>query len=891
MKGSIQLPVVLLMLFACLTTIGQKPEITPVPFPYKEFPTLIIGMAQDARGYIWLADNSQGLFRYDGIKLTSYRSEPGNPNSLVSDVLECVAASPDGTIWIGSFSNGLSQFNPITETFITFKHDDADPQSLRSDFIRAIVCDSAGGAWIGTAKGIDYFDPATRTFKHQFTNDGDEKYLQEDHVRSLYMDREGVLWAGCGSTFNADGKTTGGLFKIDIKQQSVKRFLHSSSENSLMDNRVKAILEDSKGNFWVGTAGDGLHTMDRNTGTFTRHRYDPANLKKLSRPPLGDMYDYTSDFITSLLEDNQGRIWIITTQGGINCFDPEKNIVQHYGTNEAGAFYIFRNDFWSGLKTKDGQLWLSGWTNRQPDDQLLKINTDSRKFTKQSLNKAIYAFAEDKEKNIYMAASRSVIRMNASGSYDTILKLNQYIPIDKTRITDVETGTGNNLWISSGAGLFQYNLATKDLRVFTPAQKRGLESYQINSTYELNKDSILVGTQTGLYLLDLPANRFLKLGTNDDKIGVNKELIVRDIFRDAHQNIWIIAPVVVLMRLDIRTMKFYKYSWGNVPADNVYSMVDDPATGLYIGTWRSGLRHYNTSTDQFESVTDNSGMLKSQTQVFSVTAGKNKDLWLEVDEGIIHFHPETGTSSIYGGSWGFDIHQITHYGFFRSSAGDYYKGTQYGYLSFRPSDFENEGKIKIEPFIGKLLVNNKVMEAFSAGYKKLNLGFQENNIAFELGYINFLSDPADQYLQYNLEGYDEGWRSGENGELVNYYKVSPGKYNFRLKGMDMYGKWTEINLPVVISPPWYKTWWAYTLIALLIISVLRIFIVYRNKKLIAENKVLERKVRERTTELEQSLETLRSTQSQLIQSEKMASLGELTAGIAHEIQNPLNFVN
>jgi signal transduction histidine kinase len=61
--------------------------------------------------------------------------------------------------------------------------------------------------------------------------------------------------------------------------------------------------------------------------------------------------------------------------------------------------------------------------------------------------------------------------------------------------------------------------------------------------------------------------------------------------------------------------------------------------------------------------------------------------------------------------------------------------------------------------------------------------------------------------------------------------------------------------------------------------------------LIRENKVLEEKVNHRTEQLRKSIEDLKATQSQLIQSEKMASLGELTAGIAHEIQNPLNFVN
>jgi two-component system, NtrC family, sensor kinase len=65
----------------------------------------------------------------------------------------------------------------------------------------------------------------------------------------------------------------------------------------------------------------------------------------------------------------------------------------------------------------------------------------------------------------------------------------------------------------------------------------------------------------------------------------------------------------------------------------------------------------------------------------------------------------------------------------------------------------------------------------------------------------------------------------------------------------------------------------------------------RNQLIDGQRIELEKQVSRRTLELKQSLENLKSTQSQLIQSEKMASLGELSAGIAHEIQNPLNFVN
>jgi two-component system, sensor histidine kinase ChiS len=266
----------------------------------------VLSAVKDDKENLWIG-TGYGLnyFNKKSEKFNRYEFDPNYPDGLTGSTILSIALGAKQNLWLGVWSGGLNRLHIPTGVFTHYLPNANNPHSLMGREAWSVIEDKKGFVWVATEEGINRLDPETGLFQHFLPEpvqmDG-EKIL---YSRVVYQDKQDRIWIG----------SIRGLYLLDSETGKFTRYAHKTGDSkSLSDDSVFSILEDSKGNFWLGTDGGGLNKMDRETGEF--HAFTVSE-------GLAD------DVVSVILEDKFGYLWL-GTQKGISRFDSKTNEFRNF---------------------------------------------------------------------------------------------------------------------------------------------------------------------------------------------------------------------------------------------------------------------------------------------------------------------------------------------------------------------------------------------------------------------------------------------------------------------------------------------------------------------------------------------------------------------------------
>jgi len=769
-------------------------------------------------------------------------------NGLAGSIVNAIFQDSKGYIWFGTQGGGVSRFNG--KTFKNFTKNDG----LVSNDVTYIAEDKKGNIWVATSEGVSMYDGL------HFTNYNDKNGLSKGVVYWIYADAKNDIWIAIQE---------GGINKFDGK-----KFTTFTTKDGLPSDNVFCIVQDNNQNYWFGLSNgvaryDGKKITSYKNIDFINGRtffsayvdtkgvvwfggtsgngvvkYKNSRFDQLTLPE-----QVKDDFIGSITEDKKGNLWFATDHGALKY----ENKIFHLFTEKQG---LSASEVLSVNCDYEGNIWIGtagGGVNKFNNESFVNY-IDKDGLTSKNIS-ALYQ--SDNDNYIIGTTGEGLNFYNKRTN--TFSASSGIAEIDQLKIYSVIEDHSKKIWVGAQEAVYVLQKENAGYKIVNKYNK-------IEGTEELVAAlKIIEDKQHNIWVASYGSGVFKFTGDKVINYNVKNGFLSNNIltvFEDSRSNIWIGTKDAGAIKFDGTKFTTYGPKEGLMDK-SIWSITEDKHGVMYFGTGESGLSIYDGKTFRMMSTTEG---LCSNYILALMSDSVSNCLWIGTEKGInkLTFRENFAIASLrfYGDQEGYKGIEINQNAILLDRAGHVWFGTING-LSRYDRQYDSPNITPPKLYLSGIRLAYQTVDWKNYAEKvdnnnlpvDLELAHKNNNLTFD--FQAFTTDNV-RYT-FILEGQDEEWSPlSPNPEAV-FTNIDPGKsYTFKAKAVNSNGVWSKnvIEFSFKINPPWWQTWWFYTLVIVTVLASIFGFINYRTAQLAKEKKVLEEKVTERTIELKDANDQL-----------------------------------